>query len=176
MSKTREELRLAGVELNGPIVPEHFKWKVFSDACSIKGSWFRKVLNADQTKAACFIHDYEYFLTNICYTPGSKKYRASRHEADVHLRWNRTLIGKGFIRGQVFGRIYYRGVRFPIFGGARAMRRKHGKLVAPPSMQSLNWVRKDCLSLCNGRLTAPAVRQLQQWHDKITEESTDEPI
>jgi len=170
MSKTREQLAVAGILLAGPIVPSFFK--ITSDGASVPTGFMRKVLDADQTRAAGFIHDYGYYLGNICFVPGTLDYKRARYQADVDLKFNRTKIGKGFVRGQVFGRIYFRGVRFPFIGGARAMRKKHGKLERPPSLASLELVRGHCVDLCKPHgLSKYAKKQLKQWEKQIKEES-----
>lgn len=165
MSKTREQLRISGVLLAGPVVPGFFK--LASDGCSVPTGFLRKFLKADQTKAACRIHDYSYYLINICCEIGSKDHKHKRHIADATLRWNRTKIGKNWITGQIFGRLYYRGVRF---GGGNALRKKHGKLIAPPSEQALEAVRKDCIEFCQPHsLTKRAKKKLRQWEKQIKE-------
>jgi len=167
MGKDRKQLALAGILLHGPVVPEFIKFA--SDGCSIPTGFMRKVLNADQTRAACRIHDYSYYLINTCYKLGSKSHRAERQIADTQLKWNRVLLGKNWITGQVFGRLYYTGVRL---GGARAMRKKHGRLICPPSLAALDLVRQACVERCKPNpLTPHAKKTLKGWEEKIKEES-----
>ena len=167
MSKTREELAVAGILLAGPLVPEFFKFA--SDGCSVPTGFLRRFLNADQTRSSCVVHDFEFYITGICFLLGSKSHKHSRQMADINLRWNRTKIGKNWITGQVFGRLYYTGVRL---GGARAMRKKHGRLICPPSLAALDLVRQACVERCKPNpLTPHAKKTLKGWEEKIKEES-----
>lgn len=165
-AKTRHVLEMQGILLRGPLVPEWFKLQ--SDGCSVPTGFLRKVLKSSQTRAACYIHDFEYYLINICYQPNTLESRNARQMADVSLRWNRTRIGRNWLSGQVFGRWYYRGVRL---GGKRALNKKHGTLVTPPSMKSVDEIREHCIELCDGALTKTAKKRLAKWQNELENNS-----
>ena len=162
MSNTRENLASRGVLLAGPVVPNWFKLQ--SDGCSIPSRFMSKFLDALQTRAACYIHDYEYYLVNCCCAQDSVDRKHYRKSADVNLQFNRVRIGRGstkvgkWWKGQVFGRWYYRGVRI---GGKRALNKKVYTIPVPPSVKEIKRVEKDILLMLQKPMTEYGSRKLQ---------------
>lgn len=130
MIKTREQLKAKGVLLAGPIVPDWFKAQ--SDGCSVPTRIGRVFLKAKQSRAACYIHDFEYYVAAIDFPDGFGR-DVARFQADLRLRGNRKLVARTRFFGWIYGRLYYRAVRL---GGARAMKTED-RLAIPPTL-------KDC--------------------------------
>jgi hypothetical protein len=126
MVKTRQELRDAGVELHGPIVPDWFK--AIADGCSVPRG-IRWVMRAKQGRAACYIHDWRYYCAAIANSEDDPTRAKNRIMADYELKQNRALSMRWRSVGWVFGALYFRGVRA---GGAYAMRNRAQLMLRVP--------------------------------------------
>lgn len=131
--KTRSQLAKEGVLLEGPIVPDWFKWQ--SDGCSTPGGklggW---LLKREETESACYIHDFGYYLTAIQWPSHSPAWMGDRLEADAYLKVNRRKLGKNKLIGWIYSRIYFRGTRI---GGRWAMKNPlEDELAVPPTREA----------------------------------------
>ena len=136
--KTREELEEEGTLLEGDIVPDWFKWR--SDKCSVPGRFMKWGLRAEVYAAGCYIHDWDYYKTNIIFEPGSKEWRGSLKMADLRLKRNVRLIQKWPVRSKLHGFLYYAGVRI---GGRKAARKKSKieDIWMPPTKEDIQYLR-----------------------------------
>lgn len=110
-TKTREQLRLEGTELEGIILPDWFKESC--DGCSIGKAKHLGVLA--ELRSACRIHDAEYTIIPIVYEIKTKPAKKARKRADKRLFRNvKTIIGargKRPVRKFMLSRIAYGIVR-----------------------------------------------------------------
>ena len=168
--KTREQLRAEGIELHGPIVPTWFKDQ--SDGCSVEpfrpkniflrrlaiipNRAFRIVLRAEQARAACYIHDFRYYINAIQNVGHSPDWVGSRMRGDYELKQNRALVGRNKFFGWAYSRMYYRAVRV---GGKYAMKLAP-KLVIPPTLDDIQALVRDHL---HKPLTPQAEATIEKW-------------
>lgn len=175
MGKTRQQLAILGVLLFGPIVGEWFKWQ--SDGISIRGRIARWALDADQATAAGYIHDFRYYVINITCKPHSLERKHYRQMADTELRWNVTRIGKGWtedgmpvigkgrLKGQLFGRMYGRAVRLR---GHKALNAKILTIPMPPNIKALERVEEECKDLWEPNpIPKYGLKQLKTWKKQL---------
>ncbi len=155
--KTREELSYSGTLLLGHLVPPWFKKQ--SDGCSTPGGklggW---LLKTEQARAACYIHDFDYYLNAIQWVPKTPTWIGDRLQADYRLRINRKLVAKKKLIGWVYSRAYFRAVRL---GGRYAMKRP-GELVIPPSIGDID----ELEQFLHKPLTRQARTLLNVWRRK----------
>lgn len=152
--KTRQQLRAEGIELHGPIVPGWFKAQ--SDGCSVPTRIAQFFLKAEQTRAACYIHDFEYYLFSIQYHDSDPRWQDRRWAADNHLRRNRALVAHNRFIGWIYSRLYFRGVRI---GGKYAMKLAPN-LFVPPTVDHIQALAKDHL---RKPLTPQAEATIEKW-------------
>lgn len=175
MAKTRQQLAILGVLLFGPIIATWFKLQ--SDGISIRGRISRWALDADQATAAGFIHDFRYFLINVTCTPHSLERKHYRQLADTELRWNVTrigkgwaqenlpVVGKGWMKGQILGRMYGRAVRLR---GHKALNEKILTIPMPPSLEALERVEEECKDMWKPNpIPKYGLKQLKTWKKQL---------
>lgn len=151
--KSRTQLRAEGVELHGPIVPDWFKKQ--SDGCSVPTRIGRLFLKAEQARAACYIHDFGYYLTALQYHEGSAKHEGARMAADYNLKRNRKLVARTRMFGWIYSRMYFRAVRI---GGKYAMKGPE-ELAVPPTVADVEALGR----YLNKPFTPLAVRTIYKW-------------
>lgn len=155
--KSKELLSLNNTLLLGWVVPPWFKKQ--SDGCSTPGGRVgRWALRTEQAKAACHIHDFDYYLNAIQWIPKTPGWVGDRLQADYRLRINRKLVAKNKMLGWIYSRAYFRSVRL---GGRYAMKRT-GELVIPPSIQDID----DLEQFLDKPLTKQARVLLNVWRRK----------
>lgn len=122
----RTELSKRGELLRGICPPKWFKRKC--DGCSVPTKVAKKAFLAKMLRAACDIHDADYFCIAIYYKVGSNKCDIARRHADWQFKQNIKTVSKGFGRFRFLGwflsPLYYWGVRI---GGGVAMREPEEK-------------------------------------------------
>ena len=155
--KTREELSYSKTLLLGHLVPHWFKNQ--SDGCSAPGGRLGKwLLKTEQARAACYIHDFDYYLLAVEWKPKTPGWTGDRMQADYRLRINRRLVAKRKLFGRIYGLAYFRAVRL---GGRYAMKRP-GELVIPPSIEAID----DLEQFLHRPLTKQARVLLNIWRSK----------
>lgn len=155
-AKTREQLIALGIFLLGWLVPEWFKKQ--SDGPSIRTRFLRFILGARKGYPPAYIHDYDYYLRDIQWEPGTPKWIGARMEADARLKDNRETVAlKHPWIGKIQGNIWFRGVRA---GGASGGAVKAlDELVVPPSLEDIAVVE----SHLNVPITKRARKLLKSW-------------
>lgn len=124
-------------ELLGDVVPDWFK--VRSDGCSVPfkkhpilGIPVKVFLIPELVRAACYIHDWDYYLTGLKNVTGSPGFIGDRLAADVRLKRNIKLVVRlGPVSGWLLRRTYFRAVRI---GGSHAIWTWEEGLPWPPSV------------------------------------------
>lgn len=123
---TRKRLKEKGVLLEGVVAPKWFKRRC--DGCSVPTWSAKRLFSAKMLRAACDIHDTEYFLISMLYPEGDAGRARLRRESDKRLKRNVRVIacnfGKWRFRGLFLAPIYYAGVRL---GGSHAMKNPEEK-------------------------------------------------
>lgn len=158
--KTRTQLLKEGILLEGPIVPDWFRLQ--SDACSTPGGRLGGWLLKRQTaQAACYIHDFEYYLTALQWPSYSPAWMGDRLKADANLKVNRRKMGRNKLVGWIYSRIYFRGTRI---GGRWSMKNPQkrplqDRLAVPPGPKSREQLKK----YLNRPLPSLAEQQFIQW-------------
>lgn len=151
--KTRDELAAEGVLLDGPIVPEWFKLQ--SDGCSVPTRLGRFFLRARQSRAGCYIHDFEYWLIALEWVAHSPEWVGARMAADYRLKQNRKLVARNKAIGWIYSRLWFRGVRV---GGRSAVRASY-ELAVPPTLGAV----LEIETYLSRPITTQARRQLEAW-------------
>jgi hypothetical protein len=163
IAKTRKELKLLGVLLLGPIVPEWFKRQ--SDGGSVPLGWFgRFVFNERQWRAAAYIHDFWYYLIALLWDPEYEEsdWVSARMKADFELKQNRKAVAKHRIIGWAWGRIIYRGLRV---GGAGSVRSRE-ELVVPPTPAAITEI-EACIRDMHLQITQQAWDVMAKWRREV---------
>lgn len=170
--KTKEQLFAEGTLLRGNIVPDWFKAR--SDGCSVEpfkgkvgaiGRFInylaRLCLQADQAKAACFIHDFHYYLVAVQWPRYSPEWKGARLEADAYLKENRRRVARNPLFGLIYSLLYFRAVRV----AGRWFVKPLTELAVPPTKEDIAYVE----SLLDFPLTKQAISALEHWKGLIDE-------
>ena len=152
--KTRAQLRAEGIELYGPVVPDCFKAQ--SDGCSIRTRTARFLLKAEQARAACYIHDFEYYLTAIQWERGTAEWVGDRMKADYRLKRNRKLVARFGFLGRIYSRMYFRAVRV----GGKYTVKETPQLFVPSTLEDVQALVRDHL---RKPLTPKAEETIEKW-------------
>jgi hypothetical protein len=154
----RKELARKGILLFGPVAPKWFTLQ--SDGCSVPTRIGKFFLKATQSRAACFIHDFEYYLLAIQWERVSAEWKGARMGADWNLKRNRALVAKNKVFGWIYSRLYFRGVRV---GGKHTVREPRD-LAMPPTLGAL----KKLKSYLDKPITKLAKAKLEEWEERLS--------
>ena len=94
-------------------------------------------LKANQARAACYIHDFEYYLIALQWKPNAIEWKVVRFQADYHLKRNRKAVARWWLAGRIYARLYFRFVRL---SGRFAMRTTP-HLFMPPTPEALEEIK-----------------------------------
>lgn len=154
---TRGEWAAKGILFVGPPVPPWYKLQ--SDGCSLPlGKVGRFLLRGRRAKLVCCIHDFECFIADIQYERHSPAWRNERLAADFGLKINRKLLARCWLVGQMYARLYYRGVRLGSYS-----RVGNQKIIAPPTNKAID----DMIDLMTRPLSSKALAHVQSWRNAI---------
>lgn len=145
----------------GPLVPEWFKEG--SDACSVPIP-LRRVLRADHWNVLCYVHDFEYYLTDLQHTKKSRQRKAARRTADRNFRDNIRKAAKHPLLGWFYSEIYFTGVRM---GGGIVLAREE-VLRRPPNQFA--W--RKLAAYLDEPITDRAALFLRVWVEQMKREGT----
>lgn len=154
---TRGEWAAKGTLFVGPPVPPWFKLQ--SDACSLPlGKFGHFILRGRRSRPVCYIHDFECFIADIQYERHTRSWRNERLAADFDLKINRRLLARFWFVGQIYSRIYYRGVRLGSYS-----RTSNQKIIGPPTNKAID----DMIDLMTRPLSSKALAHVQDWRNAI---------
>ncbi len=146
----------------GPMVPDWFKEG--SDGCSVPTKLLKWLLKADDRKVLCYIHDFEYYLTDLQHTKKSRRRKAARRTADRNFRDNIRKAAKHALLGWAYGGIYFTGVRM---GGGIVLSRKVVLRQPPDQFQ---W--RALTAYLDQPITDRAALFLRVWVSKMKKDGT----
>jgi len=146
----------------GPWVPDWFKEG--SDGCSVPTRLLKWLLQAEDRKVLCYIHDFEYYLASLQYTKKSRERKYARRTADRNFRDNIRKAAKHAFLGWAYGGIYFAGVRM---GGGLVLSRD---TVLRPPPEQFAW--RALAAYLDEPITDRAALFLRVWVNRMKREGT----